>query len=150
MTGPGPVHDVGGGEAALRRQGDEYDAAAGAKGAAPVAPVLFAVGDVFDGLGDAQVRGVLGELEVADELDAGRLVLFAGQARRAWPGDLAFPLPKPEVGVSGDDHFGADVEAAAGGAERWVAALKGCAFLLGVEVDGVGAFARVFENAAGR
>ena len=52
--------------------------------------------------------------------------------------------------MSGDDHFGADVEAAASGTEARVAVLKGRAFLRGVEVDGVGAFARVFENATGR
>ena len=78
---------------------------------APVTDLPRFVGDVDDSLLNAQMRALCGEPEVADDLEAGRLILAAGEACRSCASDLALVRATPEQVVPGQDAFRADVEA---------------------------------------
>ena len=83
---------------------------------APVTDLPRFVGDVDDSLLNAQMRALGGEPEVADDLEAGRLILAAGEACRSCAGDLALVRAAPEQIVPGQDAFRADVEPPGAGA----------------------------------
>ena len=92
--------------------GDRHDADALAvhERAAPVADLAGFVGDVDDGLLDAEVRAFDSEFEFSDDLEAGRFVFAAGEFCRARTGYLAFVWASPEEVVPRQHAFRADVE----------------------------------------
>jgi len=77
---------------------------------APVANLAGFVRDIDDGLFDAQVRALGGELEFADDLKAGRLVFAAGELRRAVAGDFAGVRAAPKQVVSRQYPFRPDIK----------------------------------------
>ena len=94
--------------------GDRHDADALPvhKRPAPVADLAGFVGNVDDGLFDAQVRALGGEPELSDDLEAGRLVLAAGELRQAVARHLAGVWPAPEQIVPRQHPLRPDVEPA--------------------------------------
>ena len=110
------VNDVFARHAAVLGDWHDADALAVHKRPAPITDLSRFVGDVNDSLLDAQVRALGGEPKVADDLEAGRLVLSTGETGRARAGDLALVRAAPEQVVPGQDAFRANVEPSGAGA----------------------------------
>src|SRR6185369_9546974 len=116
------------------------------KSTTPVRPVLRFLGNIFDNLFAGEMCVVGGQAEIADELHAGCVVRFAGEAHRAWANGLGLPFADPQFVALWDEIFRPDVEAPGAG-WRFGPARRAPLFFARIEVERVPALERILEHA---
>jgi hypothetical protein len=142
------IHHVAIRELALRRgQGHHTDAPVQRKGPAPMAPVLRLARDVLDDLCAGQVRRPRVEAELANELDARRLVRLAREPRGARTDGLRCPPAGPELVALGNEVFRPDVKASRRDDLARFGIVRVPVRLFGTEIQRILASPRVFQHA---
>ena len=96
------------------------------------------------------MRGGRIQNEFPDELHTGGRIPGALQPGMPRTHHLARPLPLPKIGMTRDDPLGANIKTTRAGIHHRLPGLINPAFLIGIQIQGILALPRIFQNAPAR